>query len=115
MRRLTLWLFLSILAGANAAPNSQALRDFPSDAKIDHRVQLSPQERDQIVRLIASKTSQRIHGVWWDGPDKILVSCGYNDLVQGKHPLRGDGFILQRTKSKWKIIEQPNWVDISLT
>jgi hypothetical protein len=91
--------------------DAKAARDVPPGTYIDHRVHLSGKDRNQIVRLVAQRTSQHIDHVWWDGPDKLLVCCGYNDVVAGKHPMRGDAFILQRTSSGWKITEQPNWVD----
>jgi hypothetical protein len=91
--------------------DATGLRDLPRNTHVDHRVHLSARDRDQIVRLIATRTSQHIFSIYLYGPDKVWVSCGYNDLVAGKHPMRGDGFILQRTSSGWKIVEQLNWSD----
>ena len=83
------------------------MRDFPPATYIDKRVHLSAKDRDQIVSLVTQRASQPIDHVWWDGPDKILVRCGHNDLVANKHPMSDDAFILQRTSSGWKIIDQP--------
>ena len=115
MRVLVVSLAVLVAACVHGESDAKASRDFPPGTYIDHRVHLSAKDRDQVVRLVAQRSSQSIDHVWWDGPDKILVCCGYNDLVAGKHPMRGDAFILHRRSSRWEIIEQPNWIDQSET
>jgi hypothetical protein len=113
MRTLLVRLTVALAACAFGECDAAALHNVPPNAYVDHRVHLSVQDRDQVVQLIATRTSQHISSVWWGGGSaKIFVMCGYNDLVAGKHPMKGDAFFLQRTSSGWKITGQPNWSEV---
>jgi hypothetical protein len=106
MRVLLLAIAGFTAAAVQVQSSEQATPYFPLAARIDSRIHLSAAERADIVRLVAQRTSQRIGGVWWTAPDKILICCGCYDTVADVNAKGGAGhlFALQRTASGWKIV-----------
>jgi hypothetical protein len=98
---------------ASGPPDLPAGSGFPRDASVDPRLNLNGSDRVQIARLVAAETSDPIRMVWRaGGPDKIMVTWGPIDLTHPKPWAKGNGFMMQRIGSTWKVTGR---MDINMT
>ena len=106
MTRLTSIVCIATLAACatSEAADSPPGQGFPRRAQVDPRLNLSQAHRVQIARVIAAETSEPIRGVS-KGQDrgKIVVTTGTLNLMNPTGWAEGYAFVLQLTKSGWKI------------
>jgi hypothetical protein len=111
MFRVLLVLLIVVTGCAWNPFDPRGLRKFPRTTTVDEELHLSPQDCDQIFRLVYKQSSQRISSVI-RGPRKntVQVWCGYDDLVSEVPRLTGDAFTLEKTDATWRIISKDEWM-----
>ena len=104
IRVALLGCILMLAACASGPPDLPPGSGFPRDASVDPRLHLTGSDRTQIARLVAAETKEPIRMVWRaGGPDKILVTWGPIDLTHPQAWAKGNGFMMQRAGSTWKV------------
>ena len=110
--RLPLLAIVFLLPACSENPlDPHSLRRFPVTARVDERLHFSPDDENQIFRLVYKHSSQRISSVS-PGFKKgtVEVTCGYDDILNDVPRLTGDAFTLQKLESKWVVTEKSEWM-----
>ena len=109
VRFMTRQVLIVCIATLSACATSEAADSppgsgFPRRAQVDPRLNLSHSTRVQIARVIAAETPEPIRGVSrGQERGKIVVTTGTLNLMYPRAWAEGYAFVLQQTRSGWKI------------
>jgi hypothetical protein len=101
---------VTLVACADNPLDPHALRHFPPDACVDVNAHLSPEDTDQIIRLVGKQTAQRIDGVERHRDNTVEVTCGHWDPLSDGQRLYGNEYALRKVGAQWVIVDRGYWM-----